>query len=1046
VPSTEGTRASSAALWHNAAMQMGTVFKAERFVPAAIVAVAVLVALATSGMPYFRMSEHRVFSRAMANTVASGRYADISNVVHIPIDDNALTVYGRWPWGRDRIANLLHALRELKLAKVFLDIEFPEPSELSVPRQSPLVEVLDNQLTQLKTVLDGLPDTWGTTVSRQNVDAWRAGLREQIDPLAQTFNKVTVDPDRELERAIETETARGMSVFGLFYVEDNRPNQRSMDEAIRWGRWLEKRHEPGFRPSLDPLDSHDTVAAALLDRPAMVTGFSAETVQTVRRDLYQVACDAACAQEAAYAPQSVIETRLKAIWPELNLSLARGNIDRLMPVAMAKRRLLARFGIQLPKAAILGQNPYTGFGPPLPGLVTRFSGLAISTMVNDDDGTTRRMRLLWKIGDHWMPGTAFLLFLDQIGLDLARPDLLAKSISVEPGPMIHVRSPRGDYRIPVDGEHSIHFRISRVENPTRRTVSVSMILEYIELCRRAVADLDSHSNYAYSRLTAWLEQIKPGTMSPANWARLEKECGSLVLPALGPKHPPERWPAVIEQTLQDIKHSRQSLVSMRVAAFRKKPAAEQSKKLADPNSTWSGWVAEASRTARLEELTKELLSKLKGKIGVIGADFTGNTDATPTALEARTPGYRLHAHGLSTLLSKVYLHPPAAPWDLLAPTIALPLLAAIGLELLGVWAWLASLVLIAYGYWELVNWLFAVHGLMLNFGTPIAALVLSSIFLFIYRHLGEYQTKQRYRKMFEAYLDSRVIEQYLENPQLFAELGGTACQITAFFSDIEGFTTISELLPAEQLATMLNHYLSPMTRIILDRGGLRDKYIGDAIVAMFGAPLHTEDHAIQACLSALAQQEALAALIERRDLLADPTSWLSLLRRSGKTLRIRIGLNSGIAKVGNFGSDQSYNYTMIGDAVNLASRLESAAKQYKIYTLIGETTYLAAHSAVEARAIDRIVVKGKLQPVEVYELLARKGELDETRTRLCRAYDEARALYLDRDFKGAKAGFEKALSIVPTDGPSSVYLERCETLLQAPPPPSWDGSFTLHEK
>ena len=282
-----------------------------------------------------------------------------------------------------------------------------------------------------------------------------------------------------------------------------------------------------------------------------------------------------------------------------------------------------------------------------------------------------------------------------------------------------------------------------------------------------------------------------------------------------------------------------------------------------------------------------------------------------------------------------------------------------------------------------------------------------------------------------------VIRRLLLNPQLVEP---RKTDITVMFSDIRGFTTISEKLDAQELALFLNDYLSDMTRIVFDTQGTLDKYIGDAVMAFWGAPYEDPGHAARACTAALSMMRRVHELQKK---------WES----EGKPkLDIGIGLNSGVASVGNMGSALRYGYTALGDAVNLSSRLEGLNKDYGTHILANESTFAAARDAgFLFRELDSIRVKGKLQPVTIYELVGRLSELQQDPAfpdlQQCFVqFAAARQLYLHRQWPAAQQAFQSILDHWPNDGPSRMYWKRCQDYLFDEPPASWDGVFTMTHK
>jgi adenylate cyclase len=300
-------------------------------------------------------------------------------------------------------------------------------------------------------------------------------------------------------------------------------------------------------------------------------------------------------------------------------------------------------------------------------------------------------------------------------------------------------------------------------------------------------------------------------------------------------------------------------------------------------------------------------------------------------------------------------------------------------------------------------------------------------------YLTEGKQRRQTRAAFDKYMSPEVVDEIMRDPDAI-KLGGEKKEISIFFSDVAGFTTISERLSPEELVLLLNRYLSAMTDIIRMHRGNVNKYLGDGIMALFGAPLGEPNHATLACYAALDSQTELARLRE---------AW----KQEGlPEIIARIGINSGPCIVGNMGSQARLEYTVMGDCVNLASRLEGANKFYDTMILLGTKTFELAEGDIEAREVDRLRVKGKQEPVVVYELLARKGLLAPERMKMVGVYREGLAAYKARDFSSAQRRFRESLELDPSDGPSRVYLARSTEYLVTPPPPQWDGVYELKAK
>lgn len=300
-------------------------------------------------------------------------------------------------------------------------------------------------------------------------------------------------------------------------------------------------------------------------------------------------------------------------------------------------------------------------------------------------------------------------------------------------------------------------------------------------------------------------------------------------------------------------------------------------------------------------------------------------------------------------------------------------------------------------------------------------------------YLQERGQKALIRDAFGQYLSPKVVNILVKDPTKLS-LGGERREMTAFFSDIAGFSTISEHLTPEQLVALLNEYLTGMCDIIAKYDGTVDKFEGDAIIAFWGAPLPQPDHARLACMAAIDMQRYMVEYRQR------------LVSAGKPLLHIRIGMNTGPMLVGNLGSRQRMDYTIMGDAVNLAARLEGVNKEYGTRTMVSENTYAQVRDMVEVRELDRIRVIGRREPVTIYELLERKGELRGSQAEAVTAYMKGLSLYRGRDFGAAMRAFQDVLKIDATDGPSKTYIQRCEEYLQAPPGDGWDGVFQMNTK
>jgi len=283
------------------------------------------------------------------------------------------------------------------------------------------------------------------------------------------------------------------------------------------------------------------------------------------------------------------------------------------------------------------------------------------------------------------------------------------------------------------------------------------------------------------------------------------------------------------------------------------------------------------------------------------------------------------------------------------------------------------------------------------------------------------------KEAFQYYVPEQVVDEILKNPSMLT-LGGDRKEVTILFSDIKGFTSLSEELSPEELVNILNEYLSVMTDVVFSHRGLLDKYIGDAIMAVYGAPLPQPDHPMQACTTALDMMAELDRLMAR---------WKTMGRPA---FSIRIGINTGYAAVGNMGSRKRFDYTVMGDAVNLASRLENLNKQYETVCLVTEYTYRRVKDEISFRELDLVRVRGKHIPEKIYEMIGRKGQFPDREEAAAR-FEHGLALVRSRRWEEALTLFESIRREFPGDVPTQMYLSRIRQALTNPPPADWDGVF-----
>jgi adenylate cyclase len=428
---------------------------------------------------------------------------------------------------------------------------------------------------------------------------------------------------------------------------------------------------------------------------------------------------------------------------------------------------------------------------------------------------------------------------------------------------------------------------------------------------------------------------------------------------------------------------------------------------------------------------------VEDKIVLVGATEIGIADLRPTPFNPVYPGVEIHASVVGNILDGRFLiennltHAVDIALLFVLPILLVFLLIRARGTFFGFTIFVVFMVLYLLGNFVAFTRL----NVVISTIYPALSLGFAYVFFEGYRNLVIERRSRYLRRAFSSYVSPDVVDEILRDSDKL-KLGGENKNVTLLFSDIRGFTSLSESISPEMLVSVLNEYLSPMTQIVMEERGTLDKYIGDAVMAIFGAPLDVPDHAMRAC------QAALSMLKKLREI---NNEWR---KRNFPNISIGIGINTGEAIVGNMGANIRFDYTAIGDSVNLASRLEGLNKLYGTEIIISKSTLENLNSSETPfllRELDLVQVKGKEEPISIFELVNTFSN-DTNKTDLVRMFSEALNTYREGKFHEAKEKFAEILRVFPDDLPSAIYKERSQEYMLHPPPLDWNGIYIAKEK
>jgi adenylate cyclase len=650
---------------------------------------------------------------------------------------------------------------------------------------------------------------------------------------------------------------------------------------------------------------------------------------------------------------------------------------------------------------------------PVPQLVRAARTFGFVDSDFDADGISRKIRLVRVFEGRIYFHMALSMIADLCGVPL-------KDIEVVPGQRIVLRKAANpvsraveDIVIPIDRQGMIHINWADDFEKAFNHLSYYALLEY-----NGVRD-EVHGYFDD-------EEIKSGktdrSLLYGKLAQLYTRLESSKDPAAGR----ETWKEIVEtrKKIHEIEKGYAKPLQDEIKRLKAELAKKKNPETEAELQNLENFVTAINITLAVENLRDHSV--------IMGLTATATSDIGVTPLSSEYMMVGTYHNIVNTILQKSFIR-RADPLVSYAIMLVIALVIGFTIQRLSavrsVVATVVSFVVVNAGIFAT----FAFGRVWVDQVGISLALLLPALAIIATKFVSEESQKRFIKSAFSHYLSPHVIDEIIKNPESL-NLGGEMREISIFFSDVAGFSTISEKLTPPQLVALLNEYLSEMTDIILGYDGTVDKYEGDAIIAFFGAPHPYPDHAVKLVMAAIDMKKRLAEMRE---------GWRSIGQQE---LRVRMGMNTGNAVVGNMGSRTRMDYTMMGDSVNLAARLEGANKYYSTYAMISENTYLQTKDHIEARELDLIKVVGKNEPIKVYELLGKKGNLPDYMMEMLRKYYEGPELFRARDWKGARTAFKAGLKAVEDDGPCKTYIERCTEFIDTPPPKNWDGVYKLKTK
>jgi adenylate cyclase len=709
----------------------------------------------------------------------------------------------------------------------------------------------------------------------------------------------------------------------------------------------------------------------------------------------------------------------------------------------SERRPMAEEHFSYPVVALENANKgkYVDVLPALPGFALAAKGAGFTNAEVDKDGIRRRVDLSQNIEGYWYLQLAFRPLIDYLGnpeIELDNRRLVIKNAAKPDG---RAR----DITIPLDGQGRMMLdwpKTNYYDSYDHISFYDFSLLDDIE------AELEHYTRLFDDTDILFFSQFDPSltriSFISGNLAELFD--GIYELKAAALEYCSDEYFALYVDYRSQSRELIRELLLL-------DPGAKVNALLPDLLEAYPGSAEaildEAETIALLAEYIQIDLDRyeqingnnekmIRDKFCILGRVDTGTTDLGANPFYGEYVNVGTHGVVLDMILSESFIVPIAKHWHILFTLIFVFLFLFSSSKLSpvprAVSGFLITVLIIAAS-----AVLFRFSGIFLNPLLTTFAMVSAVILREIISYAGSEQEKQFIRKAFSTYVSGDVVKEIIADPSRL-QLGGSKRHMTAIFTDVRGFSTISEKLDPESLVTLLNHYLTAMSDVVLGEKGTIDKYEGDAIIAFFGAPVDIPDHAVRACTSAIIMKRIEVEL--NRKVLEDKLSPTPLLTR--------IGINTGSMVAGNMGTGNKMNYTIMGNAVNLAARLEGVNKQYGTWILASDDTVRETGGQILTRKLDRVRVVGINEPVRLHELLNTAEDAGPDEKKLIAIFHQALDYFENRNWKAAMEGFGESrpfeIKNVMAMDPSTKYYERCQHFLTKPPADDWDGVYNLTEK